>query len=30
MDVSAKKGEFFFVAGQKYKDGVLVIGIKIV
>ena len=30
VTVSAKKGEIFFVAGQTYKKGILVIGIRIV
>jgi hypothetical protein len=30
VTVSAKKGEYFFVAGQTYDKGILVIGIKIV
>jgi hypothetical protein len=29
LEVNAKPGETFFVAGQNYKGGVLVIGIKI-
>jgi hypothetical protein len=29
LEVNAKAGETFFVAGQKYKGGVLVIGIKV-
>jgi hypothetical protein len=29
LEVTAKAGEIFFVAGQKYKDGVLVIGIRV-
>lgn len=29
LEVSAKKGEIFFVAGQTYKGGILVIGIRI-
>jgi hypothetical protein len=29
LEVNAKAGETFFVAGQKYKEGVLVIGIKV-
>lgn len=29
LEVSAKAGETFFVAGQKHKDGILVIGIKV-
>jgi hypothetical protein len=29
LEVNAKAGETFFVAGQNYKGGVLVIGIKI-
>lgn len=29
LEVSAKKGEYFFVGGPKFKDGVLVIGIRI-
>jgi hypothetical protein len=30
LDVSAKKGEIFFVAGQRYKGGILVIGIRVI
>ncbi|MFO0549244.1 MAG: hypothetical protein U0271_12705 [Polyangiaceae bacterium] len=29
LDVNAKANEWFFVAGQKHKDGILVIGIKV-
>jgi hypothetical protein len=29
LEVSAKKGEIFFVAGQRYKGGILVVGIRI-
>ncbi len=29
LDVSALKGKYFFIAGQKYEGGILVIGIKI-
>ena len=29
LEVTAKAGEWFFVAGQTYKGGVLVIGIKV-
>ena len=29
LEVTAKQGEFFFVGGEKYKDGALVIGIRI-
>ncbi len=29
LEVSAQKGEYFFVGGPKFKDGVLVIGIRI-
>ena len=29
LEVNAKPGETFFVAGQNYKDGTLVIGIKV-
>lgn len=29
LEVSAQKGEYFFVGGPKYMDGVLVIGIRI-
>lgn len=29
LEVNAKPGDTFFVAGQKYKGGILVIGIKI-
>lgn len=29
LEVNAKAGETFFVAGQKYKEGVLVIGIRL-
>lgn len=29
LEVTAQAGEIFFVAGQKYKDGVLVIGIRV-
>jgi len=29
LDVTARKGEYFFIAGQKYEKGILVIGIKI-
>lgn len=29
LEVNAKAGEIFFVAGQTYKGGVLVIGIKV-
>lgn len=29
VEVNAQKGEWFFIAGQKYKNGILVIGIKI-
>ena len=29
LEVNAKPGEYFFVAGQKYKGGILVIGIRI-
>ena len=29
LEVNAKAGETFFVAGQNYKDGSLVIGIKV-
>jgi len=29
LEVSAKRTEFFFVAGEKYKDGALVIGTRI-
>lgn len=29
LEVNAKSGETFFVAGQSYKGGVLVIGIKV-
>jgi len=29
LEVSAKEGEYFFVGGPKFKDGVLVIGIRI-
>lgn len=29
LEVSAKAGEWFFVAGQNYKGGTLVIGIKV-
>lgn len=29
LEVSAKKGEIFFVAGQKYKGGILVVGIRV-
>ena len=29
LEVNAKAGEHFFVAGQKHKGGILVIGIKI-
>lgn len=28
--VSAKRGEYFFLAGQKYEDGILVLGIRVV
>lgn len=28
--VSAKRGEYFFLAGQKYKNGILVLGIRLV
>jgi hypothetical protein len=28
LEVNAKAGETFFVAGQKHKGGILVIGIK--
>lgn len=29
LEVSAKKGEIFFVAGQRYKGGILVVGIRV-
>lgn len=29
LDVSALQGEYFFIAGQKYGKGILVIGIKV-
>lgn len=29
LDVNAKAGEWFFVAGQTYKGGILVIGLKV-
>ncbi len=29
LEVNAKAGEPFFVAGQKYKGGILVIGVKV-
>ncbi len=29
MEVSAKKGDIFFIAGQTYKGGILVIGIRV-
>ncbi|MFO0618378.1 MAG: hypothetical protein U0414_37640 [Polyangiaceae bacterium] len=29
LEVSAQKGEYFFVGGPKFKEGVLVIGIRI-
>jgi hypothetical protein len=29
LDVNALKGEYFFIAGQKYNGGILVIGVKI-
>jgi hypothetical protein len=29
LEVNAKAGEYFFVAGQQYKGGMLVIGIKV-
>jgi hypothetical protein len=29
LEVNAKAGEWFFVAGQTYKSGILVIGIKV-
>ena len=29
LEVNAKQSEYFFVAGQKYKGGILVIGIRI-
>lgn len=29
VQVNAAKGEWFFLAGPKYKDGILVIGIKV-
>lgn len=29
VKVNAKKGEYFFIAGQKYKEGILVLGIRI-
>jgi len=28
--VNAKGGEYFFLAGQKYEDGILVLGIRVV
>jgi hypothetical protein len=30
LDVTAKRGEIFFIAGQRYKGGILVIGIRVV
>lgn len=29
LDVNATQGKYFFIAGQKYKKGILVIGIKV-
>lgn len=29
LEVSAKKGDIFFIAGQTYKGGILVIGIRV-
>jgi hypothetical protein len=29
LDVNALKGEYFFIAGQKYNGGILVIGVKV-
>jgi hypothetical protein len=29
LEVNAKRGEFFFLAGEKYKDGALVIGTRV-
>jgi hypothetical protein len=29
LQVKAKQGAMFFVAGPKFKDGILVLGIKI-
>lgn len=29
LEVSAKKGEYFFVAGQSYRGGILVLGIQV-
>ena len=29
VKVNASKGEYFFIAGQRYKEGILVIGIKV-
>jgi hypothetical protein len=30
LEVNAKAGEWFFVAGQTYKGGILVIGVKVI
>lgn len=29
LDVNAVKGDYFFIAGQKYSGGILVIGVKV-
>jgi len=29
LQVKAKRGEYFFLAGTKYKDGILVIGVRV-